>query len=467
MTVTNIFYVLVDSVRNYRKTNIDHRDKLAYMDLFTDESVYFSSMITSAPSTIMSVSAMMTSKPSYFLAKNYQEFKYNKSLFSSLPLILKRENFKPRSVIFFKEGREKFNSFFKHVPCQFFPKNVSHCDKSWSNLTVEKIFNNFISSKQFSPKDKNFFYLHFNCRNDPNTSEIVERTIEKIKKIDNDSLIILCSDHGYPDPDRGYTPEKIKRDFGTHDVVMTNDNLTIPFYVRFPRGKKVHVDKRLVSTLDIAPTILDILGLNYKNYEFFGDSLFALDYKENFVRSDARYLYQDNKKTSIMSSQYKLIYSHDERKFELFDLQNDPLEENAVSLNSSNEAKQFELKAKKFLFKTESVAFFLNSLESTMLISYKSNCINLIFQNKRRKDYLDFIEVLKSEFPYKFLINAKDKSIPTIDIDSFGYLNASYKVENLPKISKVKNIAMALKNNSYFYIKEPSCFFKDLYKFIL
>jgi len=147
MTVTNIFYVLVDSVRNYRKTNIDHRDKLAYMDLFTDESVYFSSMITSAPSTIMSVSAMMTSKPSYFLAKNYQEFKYNKSLFSSLPLILKRENFKPRSVIFFKEGREKFNSFFKHVPCQFFPKNVSHCDKSWSNLTVEKIFNNFISSK--------------------------------------------------------------------------------------------------------------------------------------------------------------------------------------------------------------------------------------------------------------------------------------------------------------------------------
>jgi len=102
-----------------------------------------------------------------------------------------------------------------------------------------------------------------------------------------------------------------------------------------------------------------------------------------------------------------------------------------------------------------------------MLISYKSNCINLIFQNKRRKDYLDFIEVLKSEFPYKFLINAKDKSIPTIDIDSFGYLNASYKVENPPKISKVKNIAMALKNNSYFYIQEPSCFFKDLYKFIL
>ena len=44
----------------------------------------------------------------------------------------------------------------------------------------------------------------------------------------------LLSDHGYMDPKRGYTPEKLKEMGLTHDLVLFDDNIRIPFYLKYP-----------------------------------------------------------------------------------------------------------------------------------------------------------------------------------------------------------------------------------------
>ena len=85
----NIIWVLVDSVRSYHSQG-DDRGKLPFMDRFGEHSVEFLNVVTSAPSTIMAVSAMMTSLPSYLIARNYDDFLFDNQYFSCLNDILKQ-----------------------------------------------------------------------------------------------------------------------------------------------------------------------------------------------------------------------------------------------------------------------------------------------------------------------------------------------------------------------------------------
>ena len=59
----NVVWTIVDSVRKYHSD--DDRSRLDIMDEFAREAVEFKNVVTSAPSTVMSISAMMTSLPSY------------------------------------------------------------------------------------------------------------------------------------------------------------------------------------------------------------------------------------------------------------------------------------------------------------------------------------------------------------------------------------------------------------------
>jgi DNA polymerase II small subunit/DNA polymerase delta subunit B len=81
MNKYNIIWIVVDGIRNYA-TNVDELGKLKIMDEIEKEAVYFHNVITSAPSTIMAVSAMMTSVPAYYIGRDYDSFKYNKNNFT-------------------------------------------------------------------------------------------------------------------------------------------------------------------------------------------------------------------------------------------------------------------------------------------------------------------------------------------------------------------------------------------------
>ena len=160
---------------------------------------------------------------------------------------------------------------------------------------------------------------------------------------EDNSIFIICSDHGYPDPSRGFTPEGLKRQHLSHDLILTDDNIKIPLYIKYP-GCKAKKISATVSSLDIMPTVLELAGINLDDdvmASFHGASLKSLLVGNTaerpgniYVRSDARLLYQTGRITAIRNNSYKYLRFHDRQASEneeLFDLVNDPLEGNNIA----------------------------------------------------------------------------------------------------------------------------------------
>ena len=72
-TPLNVIWILVDSVRNYRSGG-DDRDKLEIMEKLGPQCIDFETVVTSAPSSLMSFSAIMTATPAYLIARDFDNF---------------------------------------------------------------------------------------------------------------------------------------------------------------------------------------------------------------------------------------------------------------------------------------------------------------------------------------------------------------------------------------------------------
>lgn len=338
----NIIWLLVDSVRSYA-TDVDDRGKLPVMERFGEQSIEFLNVVTSAPSTIMAISAMMSSLPSYMIARNYDDFIFDNQYFVCLKDILEQHGYFTMAFFRHPHPREKFQNLLNPVPREYWQPHLKHHD-IWTNNDLRAVINNTLKAGIPRPA---FLFCHFTARKDPHTSTIVENTLQDFRDAgftDDNTVYILCSDHGYPDPARGYTPEGLKRQGLTHDLILTDDNIKIPLYFRFPNCVPNKI-KTTVSSLDIAPTILDLVEVHPKENaatSFQGTSLLPLMKGETqkrtgsaFVRSDARLMYQTGRVTAIRNEQFKYLKYHDRpitQNEEFYDLANDPLEgENIVA----------------------------------------------------------------------------------------------------------------------------------------
>lgn len=329
--IKNIIWILVDSVRNYH-TDKDDRGRLDVMDKFALKSVEFETAITSAPSTVMSVCSMMTGIPSIYHSRTYKDFDYQNSDIATLPQIMDKEGYNAKSVIFFPEGRRFLKPIFVDICEEYWTKDANPKD-FWSNQTVFNISKNILDDVQ---NENNFIYFHFNCRHDPHTSEIVADFLALIeeKGYFENSIIVLNSDHGYPDPSRKISFQD--RAVLGHDLIMTDDNILTPVFIYYPEcvPKKI---KFPVSTLDIMPTVLSLCSLKneYKipSYPIVGRDLSEYIFKErtppnSMVRSDNRFIFQDYRVVSLRDSRYKLIRFIDDKSEMFFDLKLDPEEMN-------------------------------------------------------------------------------------------------------------------------------------------
>ena len=257
----NIILFIVDSVRHYSTGGLDDRDKLEMMNSFEKESVYFPLAVTSAPSSIMSLSTMLTSLPAYYIARNYDDFRYDNNQFISLHKILEDNGYDVKSLFNARELRFLFGDVIDHVEEKYWPKGVNTKQKNWSNSTMNKILEKYLKSKSF---EKPFFMVcWYNVRHDPQTSDHIQGGIDILKanNLWDDSIFILGSDHGYMDPKD--IPQKNWRLWVFHMIfLMTDDNIRIPFYLRYP-GSPVKKVEQQVSTLDFLPTILSLVGISY------------------------------------------------------------------------------------------------------------------------------------------------------------------------------------------------------------
>ena len=150
---------------------------------------------------------------------------------------------------------------------------------------------------------------------------IILDKIEELGFMEN-SMIILSSDHGDAVGSYGGNFDK--------DAYMPETMVHIPFMISFPeiitKGSK---SDKLVSNIDLAPTILDAAGTNFSD-PIDGISLLSLfkgenpDWREELmVQTHGHYIKHLGR--AVLHDRYKYIFNEDDMD-ELYDLTSDPHE---------------------------------------------------------------------------------------------------------------------------------------------
>ena len=140
MSKNNIIWILLDGVRNYPTPNDPERmGKPEIIDKIAQDSVEFTQATTSATSTVMSVSSFMTSVPSYYLGRNLDDLKLDKSNFESIANILENEGYNIYNVnVSYDLRRDYWKTFLRPVDKKFWPKECKTMEH-WSNEPLNKI----------------------------------------------------------------------------------------------------------------------------------------------------------------------------------------------------------------------------------------------------------------------------------------------------------------------------------------
>lgn len=177
------------------------------------------------------------------------------------------------------------------------------------------------------------------------------RTMKKMD-LEENTLVVVTADHG-----EGMG----QHDHVGHSINIYEEAVRVPFLFRWPnRIPKGHRFKEPVELVDLAPTVLDLIGVTKDGFSFQGRSLAAALRGESSLDADRPiYLYREiyenremklfsgrkvllnGEKFAIRTGKWKYIEGNEENTKELFDLASDPLEQ--VNLSPTFTEKATEL----------------------------------------------------------------------------------------------------------------------------
>lgn len=340
----NILWIVLDGVRNYPCPDDPMRmGRPPLFDEIAKNGIYFENVVTSGTSTIMAVSGMMMSIPSYYLSRNLRDFRIDKSSYESFASILEKNGYKVYSIsMSYEMRRDSWMNILRPIDEKYWPKGQKRM-QHWTNDPLNPIAFKLLDEGIEEPF---FLYMHYNARRDSGVSDRVEKLLDKLKEknLYNDTILVLCSDHGIPDTARS-DYAKWLRDrglyFNRHDLIMTDDNIMTPLFIKYPDGPKGIKIKPCVGNIDISPTLLDIVGIKSgpdakQGKSMRGESLLPLMegkneeyYKERKFRTDTRYIAQKDRIISIRGSDYKYVIFRDipgTDNEQFYDIKNDPYE---------------------------------------------------------------------------------------------------------------------------------------------
>jgi len=341
---------------------------------------------------------MMTSVPSFYLSRSYNNYVGVSDSFDYFPHILKDNGYNLYGAIYFKHGREIMTDLFGTLDKKLYPKGLSHRKEVWNNLDIYNIFKEIIDSNDWNTPTMT--YLHYNVRVDTNISDIISKTINKIDKkglMDN-SIIIINSDHGYPSKIRKWDANDAKNRGWGHDELMYNDSLLTPLIIKYPNSKSKTIEN-FVASVDIVPSISYILNLPISK-KYTGVNLFdpKLDLENRLIRSDNRYISQLPSKVSFIYNYKKCIINNnkiDKSTYEYYDLISDKYEKNNLGYNDGfkdfqikidENIKEFNLFHEKFLLKKWQLIKYKN-INSILIIVDSSPEFNNIISSVVSKLY--------------------------------------------------------------------------------
>lgn len=353
---------MIDAGRN------DRAKKSPIFNKLKSKSIFFSQPITYGPHTIAAMHATFSGAYGYRTGTNsyWSTYLFKKNKFKTLTEYLKDNNYYTCSDVvnqlvipqqgfdeFLIHDEKKDDLTVRHVNLLHRMKEKNEQEQSfflyiqYSNIhtaiveEVLKPYDNF-SKEYFENRPKNEERYDRLFKNAEKYLETILKNITDLKLTDN-SLILIMSDHGIS------VGEKIgERAYGVFCYDYTLKAFSYFMASDFIPREII----QQVRLIDYMPTILDYLNIDLdSNYEVLdGESLLPLI---NGVKSEERFAFSEtgnplDKKQppkepntrSIRTSKWKLIFNEYNNTRELYDLENDPNEENNLS------GKGFEIEKK-------------------------------------------------------------------------------------------------------------------------
>lgn len=451
MKKKNVIFIVIDAVRSY-KSGLDERDRLEVFDQLAEREFFvLDKLVVSAPSSLMSSITMLTGLPSFSLAQNYNDFKWEEDLYNVIPSNLSEIGYDCYGLFGAKEMRDKLKDIFPPIQKEILPKGINITQRNWNNQSLLKVVKNACEVSIDTSENPFFLMTWFNSRFDTETSAIIDELLSYLSKKSyyDDSLIIVTADHGYPDQRRGLTSDgpDLKKSGKPHDLIVTDDNICVPLAIRFPtdytenktfldKFPKRHISQALPQEC-LFPSISEVLDLNLEEKPLMPgrgsirNELFEPN--DSPIRSDARFMFQPNRITSVRVSDRKYVMDREHNEEFCYDLINDPAEKEKLSSSDINIAD-----LKEFYEDSESEAFMMwagkvsKNLDNIALQKFIHNGIFNVF-------YLgstNFINpILMSLKKYNVKIHLHS-NIKTLSLIEKGLFDTHSKLEKKVQVQK-------------------------------
>jgi arylsulfatase A-like enzyme len=192
-----------------------------------------------------------------------------------------------------------------------------------------KLFHEVLLKRDISdPKNVELFkklYLAHVIEVDDATKEFFG-ILRKAKHL-NDSIVIITADHGDEFGEHGSL---------SHDGKMYSELIDVPLFIYDPSLEKGVVSDKVVSTIDVCPTIAHLFGLG-NIAQFQGHSLLPLeDYPDKGVFGETLGKHGSTEEEEprgvffYRDGDLKIIYSQENDSWELYDLKEDSKELNNI-----------------------------------------------------------------------------------------------------------------------------------------
>lgn len=195
----------------------------------------------------------------------------------------------------------------------------------------------------FSPEDRQF-YLDLYDEKVQDTDRYIGELLESLKdlKLDERTIVIYFSGHGDEFFDHGFLD---------HAATLYEELIDVPMVMTLPGMTRGRVVPSQVRTIDIFPMVFDLLGLAHPSVT--GVSLLpALNGQPQelvgFSETEYR-LFTHQSALVDPAHRYKLIYTHETGRQELYDLAHDPNEQHNLAAQQSELAATLERRLKEIL----------------------------------------------------------------------------------------------------------------------